>query len=204
LPVALPRREIRLSHRYQALRAKTLFEAHSLKRHFNIMKLKLAILLGAGVLGGCGTPSGDPQSAAKPSAGTARASASVEKGETTPDATSTAFTLEGYKRDLAQRISQTNSNKVYDGRPQALLRSVIVVKYVVDSRGNLMRSEILRSNRDRDTEAIALASLKSTAPFPKPLPHLLRNGRVEISETWLFNNDGRFQLRTVAQPQMDE
>ncbi|MEN3294799.1 MAG: periplasmic protein TonB [Burkholderiales bacterium] len=169
------------------------------------MKLKLVILLlGAGAFAGCGTPSADPQGAAKPSAGTVRSTASVEKVETTRDATSTASTLEGYKRDLAQRISQTNSNKVYDGRPQALLRSVIVVKYAVDSRGNLVRSEIMRSNRDRDTESIALASLKSTAPFPKPMPHLLRNGRVEISETWLFNNDGRFQLRTVAQPQMDE
>jgi protein TonB len=193
-------RECVSSHRNETLRIKTLFEASSI----NIMKLKLAIILAAGILAGCGTPSGDPQSAAKPSAGTARPPAGVEKVETTPDATSTASTLEGYKRDLAQRISQTNSSKVYDGRPQALLRSVIVLKYVVDSRGNLVRSEIMRSNRDRDTEAIALASLKSTAPFPKPLPHLLRNGRVEISETWLFNNDGRFQLRTVAQPQMAE
>jgi protein TonB len=36
------------------------------------------------------------------------------------------------------------------------------------------------------------------------MPHLLRHGRLEISETWLFNNDGRFQLRTIAQPQMDQ
>jgi protein TonB len=167
------------------------------------MKLKVVILLAASALVGCGTTSGDRpgSAAAKPPA---KAATGVEKAETRPDATSTAFTLEGYKRDLAQRISQTNSSKVYEGRPQALLRSVIVLKYVVDSRGNLVRSDIMRSNRDNQTEAIALASLRSTAPFPKPMPHLLRNGRVEISETWLFNNDGRFQLRTIAQPQMDQ
>jgi protein TonB len=168
------------------------------------MKLKVVILLAASTLVGCGTSSGDRPSSAAAAAKPSAKATPVEKAETTSDATSTAFTLEGYKRDLAQRISQTNSSKVYEGRPQALLRSVIVLKYVVDSRGNLVRSEILRSNRDNQTESIALASLRSTAPFPKPMPHLLRHGRLEISETWLFNNDGRFQLRTIAQPQMDQ
>ncbi|MES2102810.1 MAG: hypothetical protein V4634_02240 [Pseudomonadota bacterium] len=128
----------------------------------------------------------------------------VEKGETRPDATSTAFTLEGYKRDLAERIAQVNSTNVYVERPQALLRSVIVIKYVVAPDGKLLRTEIIRTNHDRATESVALASLSNTAPFPKPASHLLKNGRVEISETWLFNNDGRFQLRTIALPQMGE
>jgi len=46
--------------------------------------------------------------------------------------------------------------------------------------------------------------LRSTAPFPKPPAALLSGGRVELSETWLFNNNGRFQLRTIAQPQKNE
>lgn len=167
------------------------------------MKTRLVTLLAAASLIGCGAPSSDRS--ARPATDTVvSAPAEIEKVETTPDGTSTAGTFDGYKRDLAQRISQVNSTKVYAGRPQALLRSVVVVKYVVDARGNLVRSEILRSNRDRTTESIALASVKSTAPFPKPLPHLLRQGRLEISETWLFNSDGRFQLRTIAEPQMSE
>ncbi len=113
-------------------------------------------------------------------------------------------TFAAYKHDVAQRISQANSSRVYSGRPQALLRSVVVVRYQVDRDGELIRSDIQRSNRDPETEAIALASLKYAAPFPKPASHLLQHGRVEISESWLFNNDGRFQLRSVAQPQMDE
>ena len=121
-----------------------------------------------------------------------------------PDATSTENTVEGYKRDLAQRILQVNSTKVYTTRPQALLRSVIVVRYSVDAQGQLLRSEIMRSNRDGENEATALAALRKAAPFPKPASHLLRHGKVEVSETWLFNNDGRFQLRTIAQPQMDQ
>lgn len=121
-----------------------------------------------------------------------------------PPAKPAAHTLDSYKVDLAQRISQVNSAKVYDGRPQALLRSVVVLRYSIDSEGKLMRSEILRSNRDSRTEATALASLKIAAPFPKPARHLLRNGRVDVAESWLFNSDGRFQLRSIAQAQLSE
>jgi periplasmic protein TonB len=128
-----------------------------------------------------------------------------DKGDATASrgGSSSSLSYEGYKRDLAVQISEANAGKVYSGRPQALLRSVVVVKYVIDARGNLVRSELMRSNKDRETESTALAALRQSAPFPKPAPHLLRQGRIEISETWLFNNDGRFQLRTIAQPQMD-
>ncbi len=121
-----------------------------------------------------------------------------------PPAASRADTLNAYKVDLAQRIAQANAARIYEGRPQALLRSVIVLRYSVDGQGNLVHSEILRSNRDRANEQTALASLKSAAPFPSPAGHLLRHGRVDVSESWLFNNDGRFQLRSIAPPQMDE
>ena len=61
----------------------------------------------------------------------------------------------------------------------------------------------MRANRDRETEATALASLRNSAPFPKPASHLLHRGQLDVSETWLFNNDGRFQLRSIAEAQMD-
>jgi len=124
--------------------------------------------------------------------------------ETKPDGTSMAATSDAYKQDIAQRISHVSSTKVYTGRPQALLRSVIVMRYAIDRDGKLLRSEIVRTNHDAETEATALAALKDAAPFPKPAAHLLRHGRIELSESWLFNNDGRFQLRSVALPQMAE
>lgn len=164
------------------------------------MNTRIAIFAAAGLLAACSstpTDSPTPQRAAE------KPASRVEKNETKPQATSNATTVDAYKRDLALRISQVNSSKVYAGRPQALLRSVVVVKYVVDAQGNLVRSEIMRSNRDGVTESTALTSLRNTAPFPKPAPHLLKRGQLELAETWLFNTDGRFQLRTIAEPQMD-
>lgn len=123
---------------------------------------------------------------------------------TTSDATSSAATLDDYKRALAQRIAAVNSTQVYIGRPQALLRAVIVVKYYVDADGKLLRTEIIRTNKDRRAEASVLSTLRRAAPFPKPDSKFLRRGEVEIAESWLFNDDGRFQLRSIAEPQMDQ
>lgn len=156
-----------------------------------MMKTKLALMLTSIFLIGCAGPS-------------SQKGADADQPETTVDGTSTAGTLNAYKVDIAQRISQVSSTQVHIQRPQALLRSVVVLKFSIDGSGNLLRSEIQRSNRDRAAEATALSTLRKAAPFPKPAPHLLRQGKVDISESWLFNNDGRFQLRSVALPQMDQ
>ena len=63
--------------------------------------------------------------------------------ETTPDGTSTADSISEYQLALANRIAQVNSTKVFIGRPQALLRSVVVVKYVVDANGSLLRLSLI-------------------------------------------------------------
>lgn len=164
------------------------------------MKTRIALVLlvlAASVLAGCASRIADTLVSHTPNK-------QEKKADLSEGHTSSANTLDGYKRDLALQISQMNASKVYSERPQALLRSVIVLRYVVDARGNLVRSEIMRSNRDRETEATALATLRNSSPFPKPAAHLLRRGQLELSETWLFNHDGRFQLRTVALPQMDQ
>lgn len=152
----------------------------------NRLKSGLAIFISAALLASCASRTDAPKSGGL-------ADMSIDS----------ASTAHAYKLDVAQRISQMNSKHVYAERPQALLRSVVVLRFAIDENGKLLRSEIQRSNKDRQTELIALESLKRTAPFPKPAPHLLRRGKLEMSESWLFNNDGRFQLRTVALPQMD-
>jgi protein TonB len=161
------------------------------------MKPTILPLLAAVVLAGCA--SNIPDKAVKaPSREPA-----VPPSATRTAPSSSAWTVDGYKRDAARYISEANASRVFPGRPQPLLRSVIVMKYAIDSQGRVTRSEIMRSNHDDETESIALHSLRSASPLPRPAAHLLHNGHLEVIETWLFNDDGRFQLRTVALPQMD-
>jgi protein TonB len=170
---------------------------HGQRDAIKMTTMKMTIIAATLVLAGCGTQ-------ADKSERDALANRIGNEVETTPDAMSTANTAAGYRLALANRIAQVSSTKVFVGRPQALLRSVVVVKYAVDGNGKLLRSEIQRSNHDRATENTALATLRAAAPFPKPAPALLKQGKIELMETWLFNNDGRFQLRTIAEPQMNE
>jgi protein TonB len=156
------------------------------------MKIRFILICAAAILAGCASDKPIPPIAA---------GAASHPG---PGVGSTPSSIQAYKIALANRIAAVNGDKMYPGRPQALLRSVVVVKYVVDGDGRLVRSEIMRSNRDRSTEATALTTLRNSAPFPRPASHLLQHGRLELAETWLFNNDGRFQLRSTAQRQVDE
>lgn len=112
--------------------------------------------------------------------------------------------IDAYKIEIAQHISEANAAQISTGQPQSMLRSVVVIRCQIDANGRLMHSVILRSNRDRQTETIALNSLRNSAPFPKPARQLLQRGRVELVETWLFNNDGHFQLRSIAAAQREE
>lgn len=118
--------------------------------------------------------------------------------------TAKATNVAAYQRELAAHISQRNAANIYVTQPQAMLRSVIVIKFVLDAQGKLLGREILRSNKDKETEQIALASLQRAQNFPVPLPSWLKQGKLELIETWLFNSDGRFQLRTIALPQAGE
>ncbi len=114
------------------------------------------------------------------------------------------MSIERYKRVVAKQVSDSNPSKVYIGHPQAMLRSVVVVKYVLDANGSLVSTETLRSNGDAATVATALGALRHAAPYPAPPTRLLNHGRLEVLETMLFNDDGRFQMRSIAEAQLDE
>ncbi len=106
-----------------------------------------------------------------------------------------------YKKELAEKIVKASPAKVYREQPQALLRSVVVLEFEVDADGKLLNSTVRRSNNDQVAEATALASLREAAPLPKPAAILVRHGPITMHETWLFNEDGRFQIRSTAQQQ---
>jgi periplasmic protein TonB len=111
-------------------------------------------------------------------------------------------TLDQYRIAVARRILDRNPSYVLQGQPQAMLRSLVVVSFVVDSRGQIVASSVYRTNGDDEAESTALATLRRSAPLPQPPAKLLdRAGHLELFEDWLFNDNGKFQLRTFASPQ---
>ncbi len=110
--------------------------------------------------------------------------------------------LKEYKVKIAQKIQQENSPLLASGSPQSMLRSVVVMAFKVNKQGQLVSWSVYRTNGDAQAEQVALSSLQRAAPLPLPPSELFRSaGEIEIVEGWLFNDDGKFQIRTLASPQ---
>jgi protein TonB len=121
-----------------------------------------------------------------------------------PPAAVSGPTLERYHVEVAQRILERNPSYVLHGTPQAMLRSVVVVSFTVDRDGRVVHSSVYRTNGDDEAEATALATLRRASPLPAPPARLLdARGHLELMEDWLFNDNGKFQLRTLASPQAE-
>lgn len=110
-------------------------------------------------------------------------------------------TRDGYKHDVACRIHARNGARLYEGAPPPVLRSVVVLSLRINAQGRPVKIGVLRSNGIRDLERRAMQSVRDAAPFPAPGAAVLRQGVADITETWLFRDDGRFQVRTLAMVQ---
>jgi protein TonB len=133
-------------------------------------------------------------------AGPAAPVAAAPEAATPP---SKAWTLNGYKKDAALWISNANRKNLFEGVPPPILKSVVVLLIVIDADGQPTQVKVLRSNGYTDLEKIAVQSVHRAAPLPHPNRLIVHHGGVEYTETWLFRDDGRFQIRTLAEPQAD-
>lgn len=106
------------------------------------------------------------------------------------------------KADFARAIYNHSAAQVHNDRPQPLLRAVVVLRVKLDEQ-NQWKAEVFRDNPDQPE--MTRAALESVARLPGPvgmtpaaLDLLHHDGLIEA---WLFQNDGRFALKTLAKPQ---
>ena len=109
--------------------------------------------------------------------------------------------IDEFRQNFAKAVYQASPDWIHDRRPQPLLRAVVVLSIKL-SEDNRWQTEIVRGN-DTQPEMVAraLAAVKRVraATVPDELRgELMRNGFIE---TWLFDNDGSFQVRTLAKAQ---
>ena len=114
---------------------------------------------------------------------------------------SAPVTLDLYKHDIACRIHARNGEQIYQGAPPPVLRSVVVLTVRIDATGRPVQITVRRSNGIRNLERRAIQSVRLASPLPVPSAAMLKRGSTDITETWLFRDDGRFQVRTLAMVQ---
>jgi protein TonB len=106
------------------------------------------------------------------------------------------------KMDFARAVYVHSASQVHNQRPQPLLRAVVVLRIKLDEQ-NRWQAEVFRDNPDQPE--MTRAALESVARLPAPTglspkaTDLLRSEG--LVEAWLFENDGRFALKTLAKPQ---
>lgn len=109
-----------------------------------------------------------------------------------------ALTLDGYKREVAAAIAAKNRHMFTDPLPE-MFKSIVVLDITIDRDGNLERIAVRRSNGFKQLEARALDSVREAAPYAAPNRLVRRGaGSVQFLETFLFRDDGRFQIRSLV------
>jgi protein TonB len=109
-----------------------------------------------------------------------------------------ARTLDGYKIEVAKRIASTSPDLFADPLPE-VLKSIVVLDIAIGRDGVPHQVSVRRSNGFRHLEQKAEASVRKAAPFAAPGPEVLRGASsVRFLETFLFREDGRFQIRSLV------
>jgi hypothetical protein len=116
-----------------------------------------------------------------------------------------AATLAEYQREVARALHAANPGMVFEGPPPNPLRAVIVMRAEVNAIGGMRRLELYRAPwHDPWLEALARETVRQAEPLPRPSVELMNGAHgVTFTETWLFDYQGRFRLRTLSLPQAE-
>ena len=113
-----------------------------------------------------------------------------------------AESVEQLRRGFAQMVYEDAGPDINSDRPQPMLRAVVVLRVRLDATGRWCADVIRENDEQPELTRKALASvahLSRTMPMSTAAAEQLhREGFLEV---WLFQNDGRFALKTLALPQ---
>ena len=156
------------------------------------MKQLLTVLAATTLLAAC-------QQAPEPRV---RTPASVPATPLAPKAIAPAATVDAYKLLVAQQIMDANTQFTFSGRLPSMLPAIVVLDLSVGRDGTLKSVRVHRS-RDSDASNVALAAVRRVPGAFPPAAQLMRSRdkTLDFSETFLFNDQYRFQLRTLSGPQ---
>ncbi|TFZ08658.1 hypothetical protein [Ramlibacter humi] len=102
-----------------------------------------------------------------------------------------------YKMRAARRIHETSPAETFAGPLPDPLRSIPVLQVQLNHDGSVRHINVLRMPRQSpETVEMAMRAIRRAAPF-EPVGHLPQPW--QFNETFLYNDDLKFQLRTLAE-----
>jgi protein TonB len=99
-----------------------------------------------------------------------------------------------------------NTAHTFSGKLPPMLPAVVVLRITVDDTGRMTDVWVQRAPEDDiDAARIAVASMHRAGVLPRPFNLATGPERsLSYSETFLFNDDYRFQIRTLAPIQTED
>jgi len=118
---------------------------------------------------------------------------------------SAATTLAEYQHEIAGLLHAANRGMVFEGPPPNPVRAVIVMRAEIDVLGEARRLDLVRAPwHDPWLPELVAQTMRQAEPFPRPSMKLLDGANsVTFTETWLFDYEGRFRLRSLSQAQAE-
>ena len=102
-----------------------------------------------------------------------------------------------YKLRAARRIRDANAGETFSGPLPDPLQSIPVLEVRLNRDGSVQNIVVLRTPKQSpETVQLAMRAIRRAAPF-EPVGHLPRPW--QFSETFLYNEAFKFQLRTLAE-----
>lgn len=109
-------------------------------------------------------------------------------------------TVDDYKVLAATKILHFNGAQTFSGKLPPMLPAVVVLRITVGERGQIVDAWVQRApDGDKVASNIALEAMYRTGALPPPLNLATGPNRsLSFSETFLFNSENLFQIRTLA------
>jgi protein TonB len=152
--------------------------------------MRTTSVLGTLVVAACSAP--------QPPGTPPQAPQATRPAETPPEPLIPSLTLDGYKKQFARRVAASSKDLFEEPLPE-MLKSIVVLDVTIDREGSLVRVAVRRSNGYKALEQRAMDNVRRAGPFEAPAFTVRRSdGSVNFLETFLFRDDGRFQIRSLV------
>lgn len=103
----------------------------------------------------------------------------------------------GYRRAVAAHLYDRNRSRIFKGQMQPNLYAIGVLQVDIDRRGQVARMHWLRAPTHAPEVVAEIERIvRQSAPYPAP------SGTVTYTDTWLWDQSGRFQLDTLTEGQL--
>lgn len=112
---------------------------------------------------------------------------------------SNATTARDYRKDAARYVYQLNKRRIYEGKLPPMLYAVGTLQVELDGGGKVMAMHWMRApTHAPEVIAEIEKAVLEASPFPAPT----KLGKVTWTDTWLWDEEGHFQLDTLSEGQL--